>query len=167
MLNPATGEPVIGPDGRPVTQGNVVQVIRNTADADLYGFEVEGSLVLAPGLSLFGSAGFVESDYAAVKFDLNNDGRVDGKDEDLEPPRAAKWTYSLGLLNDLRLSRRIRLASRVIYAYRDKSYSSDDNLGFNRQQKRLQAGVDIHFNDSQWGARPVRQEPAGLQPVRR
>ena len=150
VLNPATGELVIGADGRPVTQGNIVQVIRNTADADMYGFEVEGSLVLAPGLSLFGSAGFVESDYTTVKFDLNNDGRVDGKDEDLEPPRAAKWTYSLGLLNDLRLSRRVRLASRVIYAYRDKAYTSDDNLGFNRQQKRLQAGVDIHFKDSQW-----------------
>ena len=150
VLNPATGEPVIGPDGKPQTVGNIVQVIRNTADADLYGFEVEGSLILAPGLSLFGSAGFVESDYSTVKFDLNNDGRIDGKDEDLEPPRAAKWTYSLGLLNDLRLSPRIRLASRVIYAYRDKAYTSDDNLGFNRQQKRLQAGVDIHFNDSQW-----------------
>ena len=150
VLNPATGEPVIGPDGKPQTQGNIVQVIRNTADADLYGFEVEGSLILAPGLSLFGSAGFVESDYSTVKFDLNNDGRIDGKDEDLEPPRAAKWTYSLGLSNDLRLSPRIRLASRVIYAYRDKFYTSDDNLGFNRQQKRLQAGVDIHFNDSQW-----------------
>ena len=150
VLNPATGEPVIGPDGKPQTQGNIVQVIRNTADADLYGFEVEGSLILAPGLSLFGSAGFVESDYSTVKFDLNNDGRIDGKDEDLEPPRAAKWTYSLGLSNDLQLSPRIRLASRVIYAYRDKFYTSDDNLGFNRQQKRLQAGVDIHFNDSQW-----------------
>ncbi len=143
VLDPETGA-VVG------TQGNIVQVIRNTADADVYGFEVEGSLVLAPGLSLFGATGFVEADYTTVKFDLNNDGRVDGKDKDLEPPRAAKWTYSVGLLNDLRLSPRIRLASRVIYAYRDKSYSSDDNLGFNRQQKRLQAGVDIHFNDSQW-----------------
>ncbi len=150
VINPETGEPAIGADGKPVTQGNIVQVIRNTADANVYGFEVEGSVVLVPGLRLFGAAGFVEADYTTVKFDLNNDGRVDGRDENLEPPRAAKWTYSLGLLNDLRLRPRIRLASRVIYAYRDKSYSSDDNLGFNRQQKRLQAGVDIHFNDSQW-----------------
>ena len=132
------------------TQGNVVQVIRNTADTDMYGFEVEGSLVLAPGLSLFGATGFVESDYTTVKFDLNNDGRIDGKDEDLEPPRAAKWTYSLGLLHGLQLGSRIRLASRVTYAYRDKEYNTDDNLGFIRQQKRLEAGIDIHINDSQW-----------------
>ena len=144
------GKPVIGPDGKPVTQGNIVQVIRNTADADMYGFEVEGSLSLAPGLSLFGSAGFVESDYTSVQFDINNDGRIDGKDEDLEPPRAAKWTYSFGLLHGLPLGSRVRLASRVIYAYRDREYNTDDNLGFNRQQKRLEAGIDIHINDSQW-----------------
>ena len=153
VLNPETGEPFVDiVDGMPVvrTQGNIVQVIRNTADADMYGFEVEGSLVLAPGLSLFGAAGFVESDYSKVKFDLNNDGRVDGRDEDLDPPRAAKWTYSAGLLHALPLGSRVRLASRVIYAYRDKEFSGDANLGFNRQQKMLEAGVDIHLNDSQW-----------------
>jgi iron complex outermembrane recepter protein len=32
-----------------------------------------------------------------VKFDLNGNGVVDGKDKDLDLPRAAEWTYSFGL----------------------------------------------------------------------
>ncbi len=153
VLDPDTGLPSLTfVDGRPTlqTQANVVQVIRNTADAELWGFEAEGMFALTPSLALLGSAGFVETDYATVKFDLNRDGRVDSRDEDLEPPRAPRWTYSLGLLHTLRLGSRMRLASRVNYAYRDKWYDTDDNLGFNRQQKMLQAGLDLHINDGQW-----------------
>ena len=127
-----------------------MQVIRNTADAEMWGFEMEGMFALTPSLALLGSAGFVETDYTTVKFDLNRDGQVDGRDEDLEPPRAPRWTYSLGLLHTLDLGKRVRLASRVNYAYRDKWYDTDDNLGFNRQQKMLQAGLDLHINDGQW-----------------
>ena len=132
------------------TQGNVVQVIRNTADAELWGFEVESSFALTPSLVLLGSAGYVDTEYDKVKFDLNRDGEVNGRDEDLDPPRAPRWTYSFGLLHTLRLGHRHRLASRINYAYRDKWYDSDDNLGFNRQQKILDAGLDLYVNDGQW-----------------
>ena len=151
--DPVTGRPVITfVDGRPTIQTvqNIVQVIRNTADAEFWGLEMEGMMVLSPGLVFLGSLGYVEPDYTKVKFDLNRDGKLDSKDEALEPPRAAHWTYSLGLLHDLRVGTRARLASRVIYAYRDKEYTNDDNTGFNRQQKMLQAGVDIHLDNSQW-----------------
>ena len=139
--------------GRPTglrTQGNVVQVIRNTADAELWGFEVESSFALTPSLVLLGSAGYVDTEYDKVKFDLNRDGEVNGRDEDLDPPRAPRWTYSFGLLHTLQLGHRHRLASRINYAYRDKWYDSDDNLGFNRQQKILDAGLDLYVNDGQW-----------------
>ena len=151
--DPVTGRPVITfVDGRPTIQTvqNIVQVIRNTADAEFWGLEMEGMMVLSPGLVFLGSLGYVKPDYTKVKFDLNRDGKLDSKDEALEPPRAAHWTYSLGLLHDLRVGTRARLASRVIYAYRDKEYTNDDNTGFNRQQKMLQAGVDIHLDNSQW-----------------
>ncbi len=153
VLNPDTGFPnILFVDGRPIvqTQANVVQVIRNTADAEMWGFEVEGSFALTPSLVLLSSAGFVKTDYTKVKFDLNRDGQVDGRDQDLEPPRAPRWTYSMGLLHTLRLGNRYRLASRVNYAYRDKWYDSDDNLGFNRHQKILDAGLDLSINNSQW-----------------
>ena len=151
--DPDTGLPVITVvDGRPTihTVQNIVQVIRNTADAEFWGLEVEGMFALSSSLIALGSLGYVEPDYTAVKFDLNRDGRLDAKDEALKPPRAAQWTYSLGLLHTLRLGSRYRLASRVTYAYRDKEYANDDNTGFNRQQKMLQAGLDIHINDGQW-----------------
>ena len=151
--DPVTGRPVITfVDGRPTIQTvqNIVQVIRNTADAEFWGLEMEGMMVLSPGLVFLGSLGYVKPDYTKVKFDLNRDGKLDSKDEALEPPRAAHWTYSLGLLHDLRVGTRARLASRVTYAYRDKEYTNDDNTGFNRQQKMLQAGVDIHLDNSQW-----------------
>ena len=151
--DPVTGRPVITfVDGRPTIQTvqNIVQVIRNTADAEFWGLEMEGMMVLSPGLVFLGSLGYVEPDYTKVKFDLNRDGKLDSKDEALEPPRAAHWTYSLGLLHDLRVGTRARLASRVTYAYRDKEYTNDDNTGFNRQQKMLQAGMDIRLDNSQW-----------------
>jgi iron complex outermembrane receptor protein len=151
--DPVTGRPVITfVDGRPTIQTvqNIVQVVRNTADAEFWGLEMEGMVVLSPGLVFLGSLGYVEPDYTKVRFDLNRDGKLDDKDEDLEPPRAAHWTYSLGLLHNLRVGTRARLASRVTYAYRDKEYTNDDNTGFNRQQKMLQAGVDIHLDNSQW-----------------
>ena len=130
--------------------GGYAQVVRNTADTDIFGIELEGSFVLTQDLMLRAATGYIDTEYAEVKFDLNRDGAVDRKDKDLEPPRAPTWTYSLGLLHTLDIGNRYRLVSRVNYAYRDKEYNTDSNLGFNRQLKMLKAGVDLHVNDGQW-----------------
>ena len=130
--------------------GNFAQVVRNTADTDIFGLEFEGFLVLTQDLMLLASMGYIDTEYTEVRFDLTGDSIVDGKDEDLEPPRAPTWTYSLGLLHTLYVGSRYRLDSRINYSYRDKIYTTDDNRGFDRQVKMLEAGVDIHINDSQW-----------------
>lgn len=130
--------------------GGFAQVVRNTADTDIFGLELEGSLVLTQDLMLRAAMGYIDTEYTEVKFDLNRDNAVDRKDKALEPPRAPTWTYSLGLLHTLDIGSRHRLVSRVNYAYRDKEYNTDSNLGFNRQLKLLKAGVDLHVNDSQW-----------------
>ena len=130
--------------------GGYAQVIRNTANTDIFGLELEGSFVLTQDLMLRAAIGYIDTEYTKVKFDLNRDGVVDRKDKDLEPPRAPTWTYSLGLLHTLRIGSRYRLVSRVNYAYRDKEYNTDSNRGFNRQLKMLKAGVDLHVNDGQW-----------------
>ena len=130
--------------------GGFAQVVRNTADTDIFGLELEGSLVLTQDLVLLASMGYIDTEYTEVRFDLTGDSIVDGKDEDLEPPRAPTWTYSLGLLHTLEVGSRYRLDSRINYSYRDKEYNTDDNDGFNRQLKMLEVGVDIHLNDSQW-----------------
>ena len=130
--------------------GGFAQVVRNTADTDIFGLELEGSLVLTQDLMLRAAMGYIDTEYAEVKFDLNRDGAVDRKDKALEPPRAPTWTYSLGLLHTLDIGSRYRLVSRINYAYRDKEYNTDSNLGFNRQLKMLKAGVDLHINDGRW-----------------
>ena len=128
----------------------VVQNFLNTADVDIYGVELDGSFALLDNLVLHGAMGYLDSNLTAVRYDLNGDGAVDDKDEDLDLIRAPTWTYSFGLQHSLSIGNRHRLESRLNYAYRDKEYHSDNNVGFHRQLKKLDAGIDLHVNNGQW-----------------
>jgi iron complex outermembrane receptor protein len=75
----------------------ILQLIRNTATADLYGVEFDGSVAVSDGLQLRAALGYLNASYRSVRFDLNGDGVVDNADERLELPRAPEWTYNLGL----------------------------------------------------------------------
>ena len=141
---------VLDERGNVVTGSRFVPLTRNAGDAETWGFEIEGSVAVTSDLTVLGSAGYLEADYTRTVRDLNLDGRVDGQDEDLEIPRAPTWTYSLGVQHTLPLGLRHRLVSRVNYAYRDKAYNTTDNLGFNRQQKIVDAGMDLFLDDGQW-----------------
>ena len=121
----------------------IVQLIDNTADVETYGFELDGLFAIAENLFLIGSVGYVNPEYTKVKHDLNRDGTLDVKDLALEPPRAAKWTYSVGLTHDTGATSWGRMTSRISYAYRDKSYFTDDNRGYILEQNILDAGIDI------------------------
>ncbi len=127
-----------------------VQDIANTADAEIFGVELDGSFVLADGLMLHGSMGFLDAQYTDIWYDLNGDGSIDGTDRDLDLIRAPVWTYSLGLRHSVPLGSRFRLDSRVHYAYRDREYSQDNNSLYNRQLKKFDVGLDLHLNNSQW-----------------
>lgn len=127
----------------PVEGLGVVQLIDNTADVETYGFELDGLFAIAESLFLVGSVGYVNPEYTKVKHDLNLDGSIDENDEALELPRAAKWTYSVGLTHDTGATSWGRMTSRISYAYRDKSYFSDDNRGYLLEQNILDAGIDI------------------------
>lgn len=121
----------------------IVQLIDNTADVETYGFELDGLFAIAENLFLIGSVGYVNPEYTKVKHDLNRDGTLDVKDLALELPRAAKWTYSVGLTHDTGATSWGRMTSRISYAYRDKSYFTDDNRGYILEQNILDAGIDI------------------------
>ena len=123
----------------------LVQLIRNTADVEIYGFELDGLFAITENLLLTGSAGYVNPEYTKVKHNLNRDldGNIDEDDKALELPRAAKWTYSVGLTHDTGAASWGRMTSRVSYAYRDKSYFTDDNRGYILEQNILDAGIDI------------------------
>lgn len=123
--------------------GGIAQEIRNTADVESFGFEIDGLVAVTDKLFLLGSVGYVDPEYTKVKYDLNLDGILDKKDLDLELPRAAKWTWSAGATHDAGLANWAKITSRVSYSYRGKSYLTDDNKGYTPEQKIVDAGIDI------------------------
>ncbi|MGB5626617.1 MAG: TonB-dependent receptor, partial [Woeseiaceae bacterium] len=88
--------------------------------------------------------------YDTVKEDLNGDGVVDDADKALDLPRAAELTWSIGFTHDLSVGNRGYLASRINYAYRDKSAYTDSNLGIINEQSILDAGLDFYSNSERW-----------------
>lgn len=128
----------------------VIQLIRNTADATITGLEIDGTFSLTDNLLLLASVGLINAEYDTVKLDLNQDNVVDSVDEGLDLPRAADLTYSIGLTHDLDIGTWGYLASRINYAYRDKSAYTDNNLGFINEQQILDAGLDFYSNDDRW-----------------
>lgn len=128
----------------------VVQVIRNTADAEILGVEFDGVFPLGDRTLLTASVGWIDPQYTRVKFDLNGDGVLDREDKKLGLPRAAEWTYSVGLNHDADLGEWGRLSARVSYAYRDESFYTDSNLGYLLDQNRVDAGLDFHTADGRW-----------------
>ena len=127
----------------PSFEGGVAQVIRNTADVEAFGFEVDGLIAVTDGLFILGSVGYVDPRYTKVKDDLNLDDVVDGKDKALKLPRAANWTWNLGVTHNAGLGKWAKVASRVSYSYRSRTYLTDDNKGYTPKQNILDAGVDV------------------------
>lgn len=128
----------------------VVQVIKNTADAEILGIELDGALNLVENLQATGSVGWLDPEYKNVRFDLNSDGMIDGRDKDLDLPRAAEWTWSLSLMHRLQAGDLGHVNTRVSYSYRDKSFFTDNNLGYILSQKILDAGLDFHMGNGRW-----------------
>ncbi|WP_295870568.1 TonB-dependent receptor [uncultured Zhongshania sp.] len=126
------------------------QLIRNTADAQIFGIEIDGAIAVTDSLLLTASIGWLDAEYQDVKADLNGDGNIDSEDEDLDLPRAPELTYSVGVNHDLSLGSVGYIASRISYAFRDESAYTDNNKGFITEQKMLNAGVDFHTNDESW-----------------
>ncbi len=108
----------------------VQQFIRNTADATIQGFELEGQLQPTDTLLLTAQAGYTDGDYDEILFDLTGDGVINQADFDLEIPRLAPWTYGLGGIYDLPLGDLGMLTSRLSWNHRDRAYYTDDNRGF-------------------------------------
>lgn len=128
----------------------VVQIIRNSADATLWGIELDGTFALTDNLVMLASFGYIDASYDDVFFDLNRDGVIDGGDRGLKPPRAPEITYSIGFNYDMELGSWGYASARVNYAYRDEVFFTDDNLGFINEQEILDAGLDFYSNSGDW-----------------
>lgn len=132
----------------PIT--GTVQYIKNTADAKILGIELDTTYALTDQLILLASVGWIDPEYTDVKEDLNGDGNIDGLDKNLDIPRAAELTYSIGLTHEMEIGEWGSLSSRINYAYRDESAYTDNNLGFIDKQKILDAGLDFYSHDGHW-----------------
>ena len=128
----------------------VVQVIRNTADATISGIELDTLYPLSENLLLNASIGYIDPEYDEVRFDLNGDGAINGADLDLDLPRAAELTYTIGLTLDTEVGNWGTATSRISYAYRDESAYTDNNRGFINEQGIFDLGVDFKSNDGKW-----------------
>jgi iron complex outermembrane receptor protein len=127
-----------------------VQLIKNTADATIMGFEVDGTFRITDNLAVMASVGYIDAEYDSVSEDLNDDGVIDGVDEALDLPRAPEWTYSLGSTFDMDIGQWGFMTARVNYAYRDEMAYTDSNLGFINEVDMLDAGVDFQSNSGEW-----------------
>lgn len=128
----------------------VVQVIKNTADAEIFGVELDGTFALGDNTVLMASLGYIDPSYKEVRFDLNSDGVIDDRDKDLDLPRAAQWTYAIGLTHEMGIGNNGYLMARINYAYRDDSFYTDNNRGYLLSQDILDAGVDYRTAGGHW-----------------
>ncbi|MDO8861142.1 TonB-dependent receptor [Haliea sp. E1-2-M8] len=128
----------------------VIQLVRNTAEATIMGLEVDATWGLTDSLVAIASVGVLDASYDEVLVDLNGDGVIDGADKDLDLPRAADLTWTVGLNHDMELGSWGYLGSRISYSYRDESAYTDNNLGTLNEQKRVDAGLDFYSNDGHW-----------------
>ena len=125
----------------------VVQRVVNTADARIVGIELEGIYKVTDSFLLNASVGALDAEYTEVKEDLNGDGLVNGTDEDLDLPRAADLTWSLGFNWDVDIGGWGYMTARANYAHRDESAYTDNNRGFINEQDIVNAGLDFHGNN--------------------
>ncbi len=123
----------------------VVQVIRNTADATIFGFEVEGRFRISNSLVVTADLGYLDGDYDVVRFDLTNDGIIDDADTALEIPRLSPWTYGLGLIHSLDVSNTILMNSRMSFSHRDRAFYTDNNAGYLNSFDALDASISLDF----------------------
>ncbi|MBB3047657.1 iron complex outermembrane receptor protein [Litorivivens lipolytica] len=128
----------------------VVQIIRNTADAEIMGVELEGRYAVLPNLIVNLSVGYVEGEYREVKFDLNGDNVVNGQDGELDLPRLAPLTGSLGIIYDQNVGDFGFITAQASYSHRDEAAYTDNNRGTLNDANMVDATISLSPNSEAW-----------------
>ncbi len=130
----------------PVT--GVVQIIDNTADATIWGFEAEGRIAATDRLLLTGFVGYTNGDYDKIFADISGtSGVIDAADFALEIPRLVPWTYGAGFVHSLPLGGSTFINSRFSYSHRDSSFYTDNNLGTLNSLNIIDASIALSLMD--------------------
>ncbi len=135
----------------------VVQLIRNTADATVFGFEIEAQVFLTDNLVFQGNLGRLDGEYDRVAFNLNSDfvdlngnttqqstepDILDDRDLRLDIPRLSPWTWGAGLIHSIDVAGQ-GVTSRVQYSHRDPTAYTDNNLGILLGAEILDASIAV------------------------
>ncbi|MGD8325659.1 MAG: TonB-dependent receptor [Sphingomonadales bacterium] len=127
----------------------VVQLTRNTADATIWGFEVDGQYAVTDNFLVRASVGHTDGEYDNVLFDLTGDGLINDTDLDLRIPRLAPWTYGGGFVYSQDLGDIGGLDLRFDYFHRDSSAYTDNNLGVLNNFDSITANASLTTLDGQ------------------
>lgn len=124
----------------------VVQLIRNTSDATIAGFDLEVAASLSDNLFLRGSYGYVDGSYDEVRFDLNGDGSIDAADLQLEMPRLAPQSFGAELIYNRDIGNS-NFTAQVSGYHRDSAAYTDNNRGQLRAADMFDASLGLTFMD--------------------
>ncbi len=125
----------------------VVQIIQNTADAEIFGFEIDGQYAFTDNFLLEGSIGFIDGDYTEVRFDLSGNGTIGPEDLALDIPRLSPFTANIGFIYDHEIGNFGVLTARANYSHRDRSAFTDNNLGTLNAADRIDASLSLSMNE--------------------
>jgi iron complex outermembrane receptor protein len=130
----------------------VVQVIRNTADATIWGIEIEAQIAFTDNFIVLGNVGHTEANYDSLLFDIGapavTPGFVTAEDLALGIPRVAPWTYGVGFVHTLPLSDSVTIDSRFNYSHRDASFYTDNNLGTLNEVDMIDAAIALNMGSA-------------------
>jgi iron complex outermembrane receptor protein len=118
----------------------LAQSIFNTADARIWGGEVEARLV-AGNTTLSANAGYVHARYSDVRFDISGDGAVSPADALLRLPRVPPWTFGGEVKHSIPLRSGSSVVARASYQYRDAYAWTDSNFGWVSDSENLDADI--------------------------
>lgn len=125
----------------------VVQIIRNTANATIWGFEVEARYAVSDKLLIQGSMGHTNGDYDSVLFDISSDGNIDDEDLALKIPRLAPWTFGAGFVYTEEAGDWGQVNLRFNYFHRDRSFYTDNNDGVLNDFDSIDAAISLAMYD--------------------
>jgi len=134
----------------PDPQFNTVTLVRNTADATVWGVESDIQFLVTPNLVVFASVGYTNGEYKKIKFDLTGDRSINQRDLGLKLPRLSPWTGSIGFNYDHKLADFGNLSFSADYSYRDKSFYNDANTGALNKITVLNANVALTPDGGPW-----------------
>jgi len=131
----------------------VQQIINNSANAEIYGAELDIQWPVFDNLVFNGSLGWTEGNYTDVLINLT--APIDGSfnvppgpdDLALEIPRLIPFTANVGLtyFQDTPVG---EATVNFSYAYRDRTFYTDNNLGFTNEQNRVDFSMALDVQDT-------------------